>query len=164
LKGFFDSPAEMSQYLSEADEAIREKQELLKSLEKEHQRVKQEMDQVYRLYIDGGLNTQGFGVRNRPLEERFNQLENEIPELQGDIDYLKISFLSSDKILTDAQTFYASWQTLDFNSKRQVVENIVDRITIGKDDVTVELCYLPSSAKEATHRQRNLRDSSPLQA
>jgi site-specific DNA recombinase len=159
LKGFLLSPTEMNEYFREADETIRDKENLLASLRKEQQRLKQEMDQVYRLYIDNELTPQGFGTRNRSLEERFNQLEDQIPELQGMIDFLKIRFLSSDQVLNDAKSFYARWPELDFDAKRQVIENIVEKITIGKDDVAIELCYLPSSPKDAANKQRDFRDS-----
>jgi site-specific DNA recombinase len=159
LKGFLLSPEEMTQYFSEADNTIAGKQDLLKSLQSEQQRVKQEMDQVYRLYLDGGVTSQGFKAKNDPLEQRFNQLDDQIPELQGEIDFLKIRFLSTDQVLTDAQSFYAKWPDLDSSSKRQVVENIVEKITIGKDDVAIELCYLPSSSEDVTQRQRNFKGS-----
>ncbi len=161
LKGFFLSPTEIHQYLKEADQTIKDREELLQNLEKERQQVKKEMDQIYRLYIDSEITSQGFGSRNRPLEERFNQLENQVPELQGEIDYLKIKFLSSDQVLTEAQSFYHRWPSLDLQSKRQVVENMVEKITIGKEDVAIELCYLPSSSEDPTHRQRNLNGLFP---
>ncbi|HWH76113.1 MAG TPA: hypothetical protein VNT76_02035, partial [Candidatus Binatus sp.] len=70
-------------------------------------------------------------------------------------------FLSSDQVITDAQSFYARWPELDLDAKRQVVETIVEKITIGKDDVAIDLCYLPSSPENTTKRQRNFMDSSP---
>ncbi len=160
LKGFLLSPTEISDYFAEADQTIHDKEDLLKALQKDQHRLKQEMDQVYRLYLEGGVTSQGFKSKNDPLEARFNQLENQIPELQGEIDFLKIKFLSSDQVLNDAKSFYARWPELDFDSKRQVVETIVEKITIGKDDVSIELCYLPFSPKEATYKQRNFRGSS----
>lgn len=160
LKGFLLSPTEMSHYFAAAEHTITGKEELIKTLKIEQQKLKQEMDQVYRLYIEGGVTSQGFKAKNDPLEERFNQLDNQIPELQGEIDFLKIKFLSSDQVFTDAKSFYARWPELDFQSKRQVVENIVEKITIGNDDVSIELCYLPSSPENVTERQRSFRGSS----
>jgi hypothetical protein len=90
---------------------------------------------------------------------RFSQLENQIPELQGEIDFLKIKFLSSDQVLNDAKSFYARWPDLDFASKQQLIETIVEKITIGKDDVAIDLCYLPSSPQDVTHKQRSFTGS-----
>jgi len=43
---------------------------------------------------------------------------------------------------------------------------IAHSATIGKDDVTIDLCYLPSpsSSPELAERQRNFKDSSPRRA
>ena len=160
LRNFFLSPTDITQYLSEADQVIKGKGELLKALENERQRVQQEMDTLYRLYLDNGISSQGFGSRNRPLEERLNQLENQIPELQGEIDFLKIKFLSSDQILTDARDLYGRWPELERQEKRKIVENITEKITIGKDDVTIDLCYLPISSEIMATGQRDFMDSS----
>ena len=160
LRNFFLSPTDITQYLSEADQVIKGKGELLNALENERQRVQQEMDTRYRLYLDNGISSQGFGSRNRPLEERLNQLENQIPELQGEIDFLKIKFLSSDQILTDARDLYGRWPELERQEKRKIVENITEKITIGKDDVTIDLCYLPSSSEIMATGQRDFTDSS----
>jgi hypothetical protein len=53
----------------------------------------------------------------------------------------KIKFISSDEVLTEAKDLYRRWPTLEPNAKRKIIENITDRITIRKDDVTIDLCY-----------------------
>jgi len=61
----------------------------------------------------------------------------------------------------DIEDFEAA---LEAEEKRKVVENITERIVIGKDDVTINLCYLPSSSEIMAEKQRGLTDSSPRQA
>ena len=113
-----------------------------------------------RLYLDDKITADGFGTQYRPLEERSKQLENELPKLQGELDFLKIKFISSDEILTEAKDLYSRWPSLEPEAKRKIIENITDKITIGKDDVTIDLCYLPSSSEMMAEKSRNLRDSS----
>jgi len=48
------------------------------------------MDKTYRLYIDDKITAEGFGQRYKPMEERLKQIEDQFPELQGEIDFLKI--------------------------------------------------------------------------
>jgi site-specific DNA recombinase len=160
LKSFFLSPKEIAGYLKEADQTIRDKEELLKTLEKEHQKLKSEMDKMMRLYLDDKISPDGFGAQYRPLEERSKQLNEELPKLQGELDFLKIKFISSDEVLTEAKDLYGRWPALEPEAKRKIIENITDRITIGKDDVTIDLCYLPSSSEMMAEKSRNLRDSS----
>jgi site-specific DNA recombinase len=164
LRGFFFSASEIADYLKEADRVIKEKQELLQSLEAQRQKIKASMDKLLRLYMADQISSEGFGRENRPLEEQLRQLEEQIPHLQGEVDFLRIQYLSSDQIFTEAQNVYACWPELEFEEKRHIVENIAEKIVIGKDDVTIELCYLPSSSEVMAKEQRNLTGSSPPRA
>jgi site-specific DNA recombinase len=159
LKSFFLSPTEVARYIEEADKTIKEKRELLESLEKEKRETRQAMDKVMRLYLDDKISKEGFGTEYGPLEKRLKQLEDEIPRLQGEIDFLKIQHLSSDQIFHEAQDLYGRWETLEQEEKRKIVENIVEKIVIGKDDVTVNLCYLPSSSEIMAEQQRSPKGS-----
>jgi site-specific DNA recombinase len=160
LKGFFFSDAEVMSYIQEADGVIREKQELLQSLEKRHKKLKGDMDKLLRLYLDGKISGDGFGVQYKPLEEQVKQLEDQIPQLQGEVDFLTIQYLSSDQILNDAKDIYTRWTELERDEKRKIIENTVERIVIGKEDVQIELGYLPSSSELMADRQRNFKGSS----
>jgi len=164
LKSFYFSPSEVVSLIEQSDHIIKEKQELLEVLEREQQKLGQEMDKVYRLYIDDKLSPEGFGKRNRPLEERYKQLENQIPQLQGEVDFLKIQYLSRDQVLTEAKDFYSRWPDFTFEEKRKIVETLTEKIVIGKDDVTINLCYLPNYSEMIATKQRNVRDSSPRPA
>lgn len=159
LKTFFFSSKEISGYLGNADKTIKDKEELLQSLTQEASKIQKEMDKTYKLYMDDQISTEGFGRQNKPLEERLKQVENQIPELQGEIDFLKIQYLSSDQILNEAKDLYAGWPELTKEEKRKIIENITEKIIIGSDEVAINLNYLPSSSELATVKQRNFKDS-----
>ena len=159
LKAFLLSPDEVSAYLSKADQVIKEKEELLQSLAGEQRKTSEEMDKTYRLYLDDELSSEGFGKRYRPMEERLAQIEDQLLEVQGEVDFLRIQYLSSDQILNEAQDLYSRWPELVTAEKRQIIENVVDRIVIGSDDIAINLCYLPSSSELMASSPRNLSDS-----
>src|SRR5206468_4893957 len=98
-------------------------------------------------YLEDKISKDGFGVQNRPLEERAKQLNEQLPQLQAELDFLKVKFISSDEVLAEARDLYSHWPSLESDDKRKIVENITDRITIGKDEITIEICYLPSPSK-----------------
>jgi site-specific DNA recombinase len=148
LKSFVLSPTEIVNYLSRADEKIKEKKQLLESLESERAKVNQEMQKIYRLYIEDGITSDGFRRQYRPLEERLAQLEDELPALQGEVDFLKIQHLSGDQVISDIQDLYAQWPNLQQEEKRSIIESIVEEIIIGKDDVTIHLGYVPPPISE----------------
>lgn len=160
LKGFYFSPTEIATYLDEADRIIREKQELLMGLVREGQKTRADMDKMMELYLAGEIGKDGFGDKYKPLEQRLAQIQDQIPELQGEIDFLKIQHLSSDEIISEARDFYTRWPDLADSEKRQAIENITENIIIGSDEVTINLYHLPSSAEFMAKEQRNYRDSS----
>jgi len=127
---------------------------------KEEKKITQEMDKTYHLYLDDEITSQGFGKIYKPLEKRLQQIGEQIPEIQGEIDFLKIQYLSRDEILNEAKDLYSRWNNLSTEERRKIVENITEKVIIGKDDVTINLCYLPTTSPEvAASSQRNFKDS-----
>lgn len=145
LRGYFTSPKKISEYLHAANAGLKEKQELVQVLRQEQAKVKQEMERLYQLYLADQIPVLGFGDRNRPLDARYNELAEEIPRLEAEVDYLKINLLSQDEILTQGHDLYDHWPNLSRERKRQVVENLVERITIGREEISIELYYLPTA-------------------
>jgi site-specific DNA recombinase len=161
LKEFVFSPKEVAAYLVQADEKMWKKQALLETLEDDRRKVRSEMDRVMRLYLDEKISADGFASEYTPLEARFKQLSDQLPEIQGDLDFLKIRALSGDEILAEARDLYSRWSDLSRDEKRKIIETVAEKITVGKDDVTIDLCYLPSPSEVMAEEQRNLRGSSP---
>ena len=161
LKAFVLSPNDIARHLASADEAIKQKQQLLETLEREKQQVRQEMNKVYQAYISDQLSVDGFGQLYRPFEDRLRQLDSEIPRLQAELDFARIQYLSSDEVIAQAKDLYAHWPDLAFEEKRRILESVTERIVVGKDDVTIDLCYLPSAAEIVTKGRRNFTDSLP---
>jgi site-specific DNA recombinase len=144
LQGFLLSPQDIERYLAQADETIRSKQEALGVLTKERETLLTEMDKITKAYLRDGIPQDGYGRHYRPLDERFKQIEDEIPALQGELDFLKIQLLSSDEVLAEARDLYARWPKLTAPEKRQIVESITEKIVVGTDEVEIHLCYVPS--------------------
>ncbi len=139
LQAFLNSPGEVTAALEEGDRKLEEKRALLLTTRREEGRVRAEMDKLYKLYLADEISTEGFGERNRPLEERLEQLRGERPRLEAEIDFLSIRHLSSAEVLAEAQTLYARWEELPFAERRSIVEVIVERIIVGTDEISIEL-------------------------
>jgi site-specific DNA recombinase len=159
LKSFFLSSTDIAKCLEEVDQTIKQKQELLESLTKEQQKIRREMDVVFRLYMNNKISAEGFALRNTPLEERLKQTEDQLPQLQGELDYLRIQYLSRDKILTEARDIYTRWPELERHDKRTIIEHTLDRVVVGKDDISFELSYVPPSSEIMVTGQRSATDS-----
>jgi len=110
------------------------------------------------------ISADGFGRTYRPLEERLKALDDQLPRLQAELDFLRIQNLSRDEIVAEAQDLYGRWTDLLPGEKRQIIENVVERITIGKGSVSIDLAYIPSPSSMAAKRQRGHTGSSPRRA
>lgn len=164
LKNFLLSPGELVVYLQSADDTIRNKEKLLETLEDEQKKVQHEMKKIYRLYMEDQITSDGFGVTYKPLERRLKEITAQIPDLQGEIDFLKIQHLSGDEIFSNFRSLYDRWKTLTPDEKRIVVEHSVERISVGTDEISIELGYLPSSSELMASKQRWNTDSSKPRA
>ena len=149
LRDFFFSPEDIARHLERADVTVREKSELLSTMEAEAKRLARESEKLYRLYIDEHLSAEAFGEKNSQLDDRLNQLREELPRLQGEIDFLKIRYLSASDIVLEAQTLWTSWPGLAFDERRRIIETITEKITVGDGNISFELCYLPYGQKNS---------------
>jgi site-specific DNA recombinase len=143
LKNFFFSPNEIASHLEEANEAIRQKAELLTSREAERAKLQGEIDKLHALYQAGAIDSAGFGTKYHPMAERLRQIDEELPALQAELDVMKISELSREEVIVGAQDLYTRWTSLPFEERRRVVETITDRIVISDGEVEIQLSYAP---------------------
>ncbi|MGK2957398.1 MAG: recombinase family protein [Acidimicrobiales bacterium] len=143
IKHFLFSDDEIAIQLEKADGTIKEKSELLSVLEANAVKNAAEIDKLYDLYQSGMIDKSGFGAKYKPLAERREQFENQIPETQAEIDVLKISHLSQETVIEEARDLHSRWPTMSHEEKRWIVEAITERITIGDGEVEINLYYAP---------------------
>ena len=156
LKAFFASPEQVAGHLQKAHQNLAEKESLLDTHQHEIQKVRDEMTRTHRLYVEGNITSQGFGQFYKPAEERLNQLLAELPKLEAEVAHLKVTDLSVEEVTTEAERLYTQWPKLPLENKRNIIEAIVEKITIGKDEIDLTLSYLPSS-EELVKSQQSLR-------
>jgi site-specific DNA recombinase len=160
LKSFLLTDAHIEKFLSNADSVIAEKELHLQTLSKEKKKLQEEMDKTMQLYLAGQIAKDRFGSYYSPLDVQLKQIENTIHEVQAEIDFLKIEYLNGDTVITEAKNLYDRWTTLQSDAKRQIVEQITERITIAGDEIKFKFSYNPAYFQNAENGQRNLRDSS----
>jgi len=165
LKTFLLTDINMSEYLQKVQTELEEKEKLASSVQAEREAIKKKMARYLKLRIDEEVSKEVFAEEYKPLEEQLMQIDKQLPELYADVDFLKIQFNSSNVVLEDAKDLYTHWNDLAFEEKRNIVETITDAITIGKEDISIKLSYVPSQAQSPTFplnggtSQRNYRGS-----
>lgn len=64
------------------------------------------------------------------------------------------------QVMVDTQDIQSRWPNLEREQKRKIVECITKRITVTKEEITIDLCYLPTSW-EMLKKKWSLGDSNP---
>jgi len=145
LKSFLLTEEDVTSYNKTNDGRITEKEQLLTTVTQEVEQLRKKMNTIFDMRSSNEMTKERFAEQYWPLEEQLGQLEKQLPELQAEVDFLKISYASSDVVLQNAKDLYDRWPTIPFEEKRTIVETITNRITIGKEDVTISLAYLPNN-------------------
>ena len=145
LKSFLLTDADVSAYNKQTDARIKEKEELLSTVTAEAEQLRKKLNHIFDMRSSNEMTKKRFAEQYWPIEKRLGQLEKQLPELQADVDFLKISYASSDVVLQNAKDLYDRWPAIPFEEKRNIVETITNKITIGKEDVHLSLAYLPNN-------------------
>lgn len=144
LKAFIISPEQISTELRKVNASIQNKEELLLQLDKDKKEHQAKIDTLLELVQKGEIPQDGFKNYYNPVYERLQQINEQIPRLQGEIDAIKVQLASSNQILIEAQDLYAKWSELSFHQRRSIVETVVNQVIIDKEDISFELAYLPT--------------------
>jgi site-specific DNA recombinase len=144
LRHFLVSPDEIAAHNAAANDVIGEKEQLIASAGVELRRIQADEDRLLELYAAGQLVKTDFGRRHGPLSDRRRQLEGEVRKLQAECDVIRIALLSREETILEARNLASRWGDLPFEDRRQIVENITERIVVGKDDVEITLLSLES--------------------
>ena len=161
LKSFLLTDTDMDTATTKSNTMITEREVLLKTIQTEYNKLLKKAEKQTSLRIDGELSKEEFAAFYKPVQERLRQIEAQLPELEAEIDFLKIQSLSTDIVIQEATDLYQNWPTMPMEEKRSIVETITDKLIINEDSINISLAYLPPapSFQNAETSSRNLRDS-----
>ncbi|MCA0365637.1 MAG: hypothetical protein LCH67_16475 [Bacteroidetes bacterium] len=164
LKSFLLTDTDLETISLKSNSILNEKEQLLKTVKNEYEKLLKRTEIQMNLRLDGEISKEEFARFYSPSQIQLRQLEQQIPELEAEIDFLKIQFISSDTILQDAVQLYNNWNHLPYAEKRTIVESITDKITIDVDTIDIALSYLPAPLLQPNEvkREHNLRGSYSL--
>lgn len=151
LKTFLLTEVSLSEYIETLDIELQEKERLLSVISDEREVLSKKMDKLIEMRMNSELTKELFAEKFRPLEERSLQISSQMPELQAEIDFLKIQHHSSDVVLKDATDLCAQWDFLEHDEKRTIIETITDMIRVGKSDIHIKMSYLPTKMPQAAN-------------
>lgn len=142
LKKMILEPGKL-QAIFEVEGDMKEKEKRLRILKKELQSLEKSIDNVIELWSDKMIDKETFAERFNPLKKRKAEIRSEIPKLEGEIDFLKVTRLSKEYVLDQAKNFYSLWPSLNDEEMRELIESLTDSITIGDETITISYYYIP---------------------
>ncbi len=145
LKSFVLNDRHLETFIQNSNEKIELKKKEIEVLKLEKLKLRQEMDKLIALHMSGEIPKEGFSTYYNPINEQYKQIEDSIPELEAEIDFLTIDHFNSDVFLSESQSLFDRWNTFDNEAKRTIVEQITDRITLSKDEIKIKFTYTPFS-------------------
>lgn len=148
LKNFVFSDTEIQSHLNKESRLLVEKQNLHDIRKKEFQTVKQKLSDILELYHEGELSKEAFREYHTPMYENQTKIEQSMMELQGEMDALKMQSLDNRQVLHEAQNLHSHWKRFNHKEKRSIIETITSSIIVGKEDIEINLSYLPTLVKE----------------
>jgi site-specific DNA recombinase len=158
IRDVFSNKTKLNQQITAAQQNLADKEQLLTAHRHEIDKVRDEMGKTHRLYLDGHIVLADFGSYHKPLTERLNQLQTELPKLEAELDYLRVRTVSADAVQVEADTLYNNWPHLPAENRRRIIEGIVERIEIKKDRPEIEITFSSTAPSEdMTTNQQNLR-------
>lgn len=166
LDALLSSEQEYEFFVSDYQKAIKERQEIKKSLPGEITILKNKLDTLLDLHSKKEIPTEGFSKHYSPLYEQLQQKERNLEQIEGEIDALTIQTESSNMVFDEAKILQKDWMNKNRDEKRMIIEDIVDAILIGTEDIEIRLKGLPRapSLESIPKWQHNSRGSYSPQA
>src|ERR1019366_8245813 len=121
LHAFFGSREKIAAHMTEAKRNVAAKEQALAAVQRQIQKVREEMHQTHQLYLNKQISGDGFRDLYAPAEERLKQLQAELPKLEAEVDFLKVNKLSADDVLHEANSLHERWPKLPTEDKRKIV-------------------------------------------
>ena len=71
----------------------------------------------------------------------------ELPRLQGEVDVMKVNQISTEDVLSESNTLYNRWPSMEIDDRRKIAETLCEKITIGEGRIRITFTSAPSSGE-----------------
>lgn len=150
LENFLFSDTEIQSHLAQEKAKVKDMEELLETHRREYQKLKQKVTNILELYHDGELSKEAFKEHHTPVYETAKQVEQSIMRLETEIDALRMQSLDNNQVVHEARDLHSQWKTFTNEEKKSIIEAITKSIIVGKEDIEINLAYIPTLAQKKT--------------
>lgn len=162
LHSYTVSQHQVEEYFNKLQGVIGAKEQELKQLKRSQEKLNEKIERLLELHIQGQIKTEAFHLYHSEPYEQLKQVEESINELEGEVLGFSHRKQSTDVIIEEARNLYERWDTLERDQKRNIIETIVDKIIVSKDEIEINLYkilpdgYMPPSLESGTNGQHTL--------
>ena len=144
VRDYCVNPGTLKSYIDRLSDGLHEKRALADKMSREIQQLKAESEHILKLYMAKKITADRFGELDGPATERRKQLEAELPQVEAQIALLEVDGLSQEQMAAEAANLFDRWPGLSNTEKRDIVSLIARSITVGNEEVVIEMIHFPS--------------------
>lgn len=144
VRDYCVNPGTLKSYIDRVSDGLHEKSALADKMTREIQQLKAESEHILKLYMAKKITADRFGELDGPATERRKQLEAELPQVEAQIALLEVDGLSQEQMAAEAANLFDRWPGLSNTEKRDIVNLIARSITVGNEEVVIEMIHFPS--------------------
>jgi site-specific DNA recombinase len=139
LHSYTVTQKEVQNYETNISAIIQQKEREHSKLLKRHDTLEKKIQKLLDLHLEGQIPTESFKEYHDKPYEQLQQVKEHMLEIENEKTLLEKQKLGAKETISNAINLYQSWNTLDRNQKRQVIETVVNRITVGEQDISIQL-------------------------
>jgi site-specific DNA recombinase len=114
----------------------------LELLKKDLKSINKKIDTLVDLAGDNRIDKETFASRFEPLTIRRDNISQEIPKLQGEIDFIKSEDVGRQYVVSQATTLAALWSELKYESRQEITKEVVERIEVSKKSLHFDIHHI----------------------
>ena len=140
LDTFAFAPETLDENKRRMSDALQATADLIEGHEQNIARLDSQIDNLLTLHQSGAIDQDGFAKRYKPLGDRNRELSAELPRLIEKRQKLSTNLNRQADVVAETQDVAQRYPNMAFADRRRLVETVVERVTVGDDEV--EFGYL----------------------
>lgn len=139
LNQFLEDERALAKYFQQSTKSLANKQKQYRNLSSERNALKQEIEKLLKLHLSGQIPTEAFHEYHDVPYKKLKKIETKLLSLENDIAVDTRSKESTEFIINNSKDIYRKWDSYERDTKREIIDTILDTIVIGEDSITFNL-------------------------
>jgi len=147
-------PEQLLHSTEQEDLQIQEREILLTNMRQELSRISSKTESL--IYRQKNLSDEDFNKLYASLKETDKQLQIQIPQVQQEVENLKIAKHGRRQLLTHVTDLSTLWDSFSDDARIKLIKELVNKVTVSRNLLTFEYFYLPNlmSVENSVHNHR----------